>query len=127
MASHPQPPSHELARALPSSLAVIWLLRAGYRPRLGQRSTKAMDKCHYCRSELDTGAGTCEDCTDYQTATRVAARVLEDSDVESAALAASLGAEIMRELFLRSMRGARARQVPQSEVERPWSRSRALS
>lgn len=69
-----------------------------------------MDHCRYCRKEVSLSAGTCDDCADYETAVRVASGILQDSDVECSTLAASLGAEIVREFLGRSMGGARARQ-----------------
>jgi hypothetical protein len=69
-----------------------------------------MDHCRYCRKEISPEVKACDDCTDYVTAARVASRVLQDSDIESGALAASIGAEIVREYLCRSVGGARIRQ-----------------
>lgn len=68
-----------------------------------------MAACRYCRREIGPDARTCEDCTDYETAARVAARVVQCSEIESGFLAAAVGAEIVREFLLRSPGGARAR------------------
>lgn len=75
-----------------------------------------MDHCHYCRKEISPGARVCMDCQDYVTAVRVAYSILEDTDL-GGALAASVGAEIVREYLLRSMGGARARCSPRSTGE----------
>ncbi len=68
-----------------------------------------MDQCRYCRKEVSPGAKACEDCKDYVTAARVASRVLQDSEIENSLVAASVGAEIVREFLCRSAGGARAR------------------
>ena len=68
-----------------------------------------MDQCRYCRREVSPGAKACEDCKDYVTAARVASRVLQDSEIENSLVAASVGAEIVREFLCRSVGGARAR------------------
>ena len=60
-----------------------------------------MDQCRYCRQSISRGAKTCGDCSDYEMATRIACRVLDASDVESASLAAAIGAEIVREVLAR--------------------------
>ena len=69
-----------------------------------------MDHCRYCRKEVTSETKVCDDCTDYVTAARVASRILQDTDIESGALAASVGAEIVREFLCRSVRGVRVRQ-----------------
>jgi hypothetical protein len=85
-----------------------------------------MDNCCYCRREVAPGARTCEDCADYETAVRTADHILQDCELRDASLAASLGAEIMREYFLRSVRGARARHVDRPEAESAILRRRPL-
>ena len=86
-----------------------------------------MDQCIYCKREVSAGSRSCEDCGDFETAVRIADHILDDCRIESAALAASLGAEIMREYFQRSIRGGRARATRRAEGELPWSRTRSLS
>ena len=86
-----------------------------------------MDHCIYCRRDTGAGARTCEDCTDYEAAVRIADQILDGCRIEGASLAASLGAEIMREYFLRSLRGSRARSSGRSRAEEPSYAIRPLS
>ncbi|HVG47925.1 MAG TPA: hypothetical protein VM899_07295 [Rubellimicrobium sp.] len=86
-----------------------------------------MDHCIYCKREVSTGSRTCEDCADYEAAVRIADRILDGCNIEGAALAASLGAEIMREHFLRSVRGGRARKAPRPDGELSWPRTSSLA
>ena len=61
------------------------------------------------------------DCKDYVTAARVASRIIEDTDL-GGFVAASVGAEIVREYLLRSKGGACARmhlQPPGGDDVRP--------
>jgi hypothetical protein len=76
-----------------------------------------MDQCRYCGREIEPEGQACADCTDYATAAMVAARVVQNSEIEHGALAASIGAEIVREYFLRSLLGARARPRPNLQAD----------
>ncbi len=88
-----------------------------------------MDHCTYCCRDVGPGIRTCEDCADYEAAVRIADHILDDCRIEGASLAASLGAEIMREYFLRSLRGGRARSSARvrTQGEEPWPTGRPLS
>jgi len=92
-----------------------------------RQEARAMSKCIYCSREVPPAARTCEDCADYETAVRIADRILDGCRIEGAVLAASLGAEVMREHFLRTVRGGRARRAPRPEGEIPWPRTSTLS
>lgn len=83
-----------------------------------------MVACRYCRREIGSDARTCEDCTDYETAARVAARVVQGSEIDSGFLAAAVGAEIVREFLLRSPGGVRARghHLSVDEIQAPKKR-----
>ncbi len=60
-----------------------------------------MDHCRYCHGIASPGTRTCTDCEDYEMAARIACRVLDACDVAGGTLAASIGAEITREVLLR--------------------------
>lgn len=86
-----------------------------------------MDHCTYCRRDVGSGVRTCEDCADYEAAVRIADRILDGCQIDGASLAASLGGEIMREYFLRSQRGGRARSSARPMGEEPRPAIRPLS